>query len=117
MLTYVTESRRLCNQLAAARKNSTGRDFLRLAVGAGAFIGCRQVHQNADAIGGSPYGPATVAGPDGTRVVADVELVIARNLGLRLARVASAIKMVRATSIRGQDIDAPEYGTQELKGV
>jgi NAD(P)H dehydrogenase (quinone) len=79
------------------------------------FVGTPYVQNpqimTADAIGGSPYGPSTVAGPDGTRAVADVELVVARSLGVRLARVASAIKIVRVTSIRGQDIDAPEYGT------
>jgi NAD(P)H dehydrogenase (quinone) len=62
-----------------------------------------------DAIGGSPYGPSTLAGPDGRRPVADVELAIARSFGVRLARVASATKIVRVTSIRGQDIVAPAY--------
>jgi NAD(P)H dehydrogenase (quinone) len=62
-----------------------------------------------DAIGGSPYGPSTLAGPDGKRPVADVELAIARNFGVRLARVASATKIVRVTSIRGQDIVASAY--------
>lgn len=80
------------------------------------FVGTPYVQNpqimTADAVGGSPYGPSTVAGPDGSRAVAEVELVIARSLGVRLARVASAIKIVRVTSIRGQDIDAPEYGTQ-----
>jgi NAD(P)H dehydrogenase (quinone) len=80
------------------------------------FIGTPYVQNpqimTADAIGGSPYGPSTVAGPDGKRAVANVELVTARNLGVRLARVASALKIVRVTSIRGRDIDAPEYGTQ-----
>jgi NAD(P)H dehydrogenase (quinone) len=65
----------------------------------------------AEAMGGSPYGPSTVAGPDGSRSVADVELATARSLGVRLARVASALKIVRVTSIRGQDIDSSEYGT------
>jgi NAD(P)H dehydrogenase (quinone) len=63
----------------------------------------------ADAIGGSPYGPSTIAGPDGTRAVAEVELVIARNFGVRLARVASATRIVRVTSTRGQDIVAAAY--------
>jgi NAD(P)H dehydrogenase (quinone) len=80
------------------------------------FIGTPYVQNpqimTADAIGGSPYGPSTVAGPDGKRTVLDVELVIARNFGIRLARVASALKIVRVTSIRGHDIDAPEYGTR-----
>ncbi|MDB4898897.1 MAG: wrbA [Gemmatimonadetes bacterium] len=79
------------------------------------FVGTPYVQNpqimTADAIGGSPYGPSTVAGPDGSRPVADVELVTARNLGVRLARVASATKIIRVTSIRGQDIVSSEYGT------
>jgi NAD(P)H dehydrogenase (quinone) len=79
------------------------------------FVGTPYVQNpqimTADAIGGSPYGPSTVAGPDGTRAVADVELVTARSLGIRLARVASAMKIIRVTSIRGHDIDSSEYGT------
>ena len=83
------------------------------------FIGTPYVQNpqimTADAIGGSPYGPATLAGPDGARAVVDDELVVARNFGVRLARVASAMKIVRVTSIRGHDIDAPEYGTQATR--
>jgi NAD(P)H dehydrogenase (quinone) len=79
------------------------------------FVGTPYVQNpqimTAEAMGGSPYGPSTVAGPDGSRSVADVELTIARSLGVRLARVASALKIVRVTSIRGQDIDSSEYGT------
>jgi len=82
------------------------------------FVGTPYVQNpqimTADAIGGSPYGPATVAGPDGSRTVTDVEVATARSLGVRLARVASAIKIVRATSIRGQEIDAPEYDTHAV---
>ena len=63
-----------------------------------------------DAIGGSPYGPSTIAGPDDKRPVAEVELLTARNLGLRLARVASALKIVRATTTQRQ-VDAPAYVT------
>jgi NAD(P)H dehydrogenase (quinone) len=78
------------------------------------FVGTPYVQNpqimTTDAIGGSPYGPATIAGPDGSRAVADVELAIARSLGVRLARVASGIKIIRVTAIRGQDIDAPAYG-------
>jgi NAD(P)H dehydrogenase (quinone) len=79
------------------------------------FVGTPYVQNpqimTAEAMGGSPYGPSTVAGPDGSRTVAEVELTIARSLGVRLARVASALKIVRVTSIRGQDIDSSEYGT------
>ena len=48
-----------------------------------------------DGIGGSPYGPGTLAGPDNSRPVADVELTTARNLGARVARVASRLKALR----------------------
>ena len=63
----------------------------------------------ADAVGGSPYGPSTIAGPDGTRPVAEAELRTARSLGVRLARVASALKIVRVTTLHGRDVDAPAY--------
>jgi NAD(P)H dehydrogenase (quinone) len=41
-----------------------------------------------DGIGGSPYGPGTLAGTDGLRQPIEAELTTARNLGTRLARVA-----------------------------
>jgi NAD(P)H dehydrogenase (quinone) len=66
----------------------------------------------ADAVGGSPYGPSTVAGPGGTRPVPDVDLLTARNLGVRLARVASALKIVRVTTLQGRDVDARAYVTR-----
>ena len=44
-----------------------------------------------DGIGGSPYGPGTLAGPDGSRQPVESELTTARNLGSRLARVASCL--------------------------
>jgi NAD(P)H dehydrogenase (quinone) len=66
----------------------------------------------ADAVGGSPYGPSTVAGPDGTRAVADVDLLTARSLGVRLARVSSALKIVRVTTLHGRDIVAPAYDSR-----
>jgi hypothetical protein len=43
--------------------------------------------------------------------VAAVELVTARNLGVRLARVASALKIVRVTTTQRQ-VDAPAYVTR-----
>jgi NAD(P)H dehydrogenase (quinone) len=43
-----------------------------------------------DGVGGSPYGPGTLAGPDGSRMPVDVELKTARNLGARLAKVGAA---------------------------
>jgi NAD(P)H dehydrogenase (quinone) len=45
-----------------------------------------------DGIGGSPYGPATMAGPDGSRQPVEAELTTARNLGSRVARVAARLK-------------------------
>ena len=45
--------------------------------------------------GGSPYGPATLAGTDGTRTPSEDELKTASNLGNRVARVAAAMRMVR----------------------
>jgi NAD(P)H dehydrogenase (quinone) len=49
-----------------------------------------------DGVGGSPYGPSTMAGVDGSRQVAETELVTARNLGNRVARVASRLKGLRS---------------------
>ena len=80
------------------------------------FVGTPYVQNpqimTADAVGGSPYGPSTVAGPDGKRPVAEVELLTARSLGVRLARVASALKIVRVTTLQGHDIQAPAYATR-----
>lgn len=45
----------------------------------------------AEGIGGSPYGPATVAGPDGSRTPVDAELTVAGRLGARLARIAGKL--------------------------
>jgi NAD(P)H dehydrogenase (quinone) len=50
-----------------------------------------------DGIGGSPYGPGTLAGTDGSRQPVEAELTTARNLGSRLARVASRLKDLRAS--------------------
>jgi NAD(P)H dehydrogenase (quinone) len=79
------------------------------------FVGTPYVQNpqilTTEAIGGSPYGPSTIAGPDDQRAVAPVELVTARNLGVRLARVASALKIVRVTTTQRQ-VDAPAYTTR-----
>jgi NAD(P)H dehydrogenase (quinone) len=76
------------------------------------FVGTPYVQNphilTTDAIGGSPYGPSTIAGPDDRRGVLDVELLTARNLGVRLARVASALKIVRVTTTQ-RSVDAPAY--------
>lgn len=49
----------------------------------------------ADGIGGSPYGAATMAGPDNSRQPEERELTTARNLGSRVARVAGSVKTLR----------------------
>ena len=48
-----------------------------------------------DGIGGSPYGPGTLAGPDGSRQPVESELTTARNLGTRVAKVAARLKDLR----------------------
>jgi NAD(P)H dehydrogenase (quinone) len=48
-----------------------------------------------DSIGGSPYGPGTLAGADGSRQPVESELTTARNLGSRVARVAERLKDLR----------------------
>lgn len=79
------------------------------------FVGTPYVQNpqilTTEAIGGSPYGPSTIAAPDDSRPVAAVELLTARNLGARLARVASALKIVRATTTQ-RKVDAPAYATR-----
>jgi NAD(P)H dehydrogenase (quinone) len=76
------------------------------------FVGTPYVQNpqilTTDAVGGSPYGPSTIAGADDKRAVAPVELLTARSLGVRLARVASALKIVRITTTQRQ-VDAPAY--------
>jgi NAD(P)H dehydrogenase (quinone) len=49
-----------------------------------------------DGIGSSPYGAGTLAGPDNSRQPDPRELTTARNLGSRVARVAGALKPLRA---------------------
>jgi NAD(P)H dehydrogenase (quinone) len=48
-----------------------------------------------DGIGGSPYGPGTLAAPDGSRQPVEAELQTARNLGERVARVADRLRALR----------------------
>lgn len=48
-----------------------------------------------DGIGGSPYGPSTMAGADNSRQPEERELLTARNLGNRVARVAGQLKPLR----------------------
>lgn len=49
----------------------------------------------AEAIGGSPYGASTIAGPMGAEQPKDADLVMAGRLGARVARVAKALKAAR----------------------
>lgn len=65
-----------------------------------------------DGRGGSPYGPGTVAGGDGSRQPSENELQTARNLGIRIAKAAAALKVLRATQPHGQQPDAPTYRTE-----
>ena len=61
----------------------------------GTPYGQNQQIMTTDGIGGSPYGPATLAGGDGSRQPVEVELQTARNLGSRLARVGGRLKGLR----------------------
>ena len=49
----------------------------------------------ADAVGGTPYGPSTLAGADGSLQPTDSDLLTARNLGTRVARAAGLLKSMR----------------------
>ena len=51
-----------------------------------------------DAVGGSPYGPSTIAGGDGSQQPKDADLTTARNLGSRIAKVAARLKDLRDQS-------------------
>ena len=61
----------------------------------GSPYGQNQQILTTDGIGGSPYGPGTLAGADGSRQPEDRELTTARNLGARVARVAERLKSLR----------------------
>lgn len=62
-----------------------------------------------DGIGGSPYGPATLAGGDGSRQPVDEELATARNLGSRVAKVAARLKPLRQQQEHGQQGGTDTY--------
>ncbi|WP_027094474.1 NAD(P)H-dependent oxidoreductase [Cohnella thermotolerans] len=49
----------------------------------------------ADPIGGSPYGPSTLAGPDSSRTPDERELTMAGRLGARVGRFAEATKGIK----------------------
>lgn len=53
--------------------------------------------------GGSPYGPGTIAGPDGSRQPTEEELQMGRNLGRRVAMVAKAIASMKSKGISQPD--------------
>jgi len=65
-----------------------------------------------DGIGGSPYGPGTMAGGDGSRQPAESELTTARNLGSRLARIGTRIRDLRQDVEHGQQGDVQQYDGQ-----
>ena len=50
-----------------------------------------------EGLGGSPYGPATMAGGDGSRQPVEDEFKTARNLGERVAEVAARLKDLRGS--------------------
>ena len=62
-----------------------------------------------DGIGGSPYGPGTPAGPAASRRRIESELLTARNLGSRVARVAERLKSLRQTVQHGQQGEVQQY--------
>lgn len=62
-----------------------------------------------DGIGGSPYGPATMAGGDGSRQPVEAEFTTARNLGIRAARVARRLRDLRDKTGHGQQGEADSY--------
>jgi NAD(P)H dehydrogenase (quinone) len=62
-----------------------------------------------DGIGGSPYGPGTLAGPDGSRQPVESELQPARNLGSRVAKVAERLKPLRTATPHGQQGEVQQH--------
>ena len=62
----------------------------------GTPYGQNQQIMTTEGIGGSPYGPGTLAGGDGSRQPVEDELLTGRNLGARLARVGGALAGMRS---------------------
>jgi NAD(P)H dehydrogenase (quinone) len=62
-----------------------------------------------ESIGSSPYGPGTIAGLDGSLEPKAADLQTARNLGARIARFASAAKVVCAEAHHGLQSEASSY--------
>ena len=65
-----------------------------------------------DGVGGSPYGPGTLAGGDGSRQPVEQELTGARNLGSRVAKVAARLKDLRQQQPHGEQENAQQYEGQ-----
>lgn len=61
-----------------------------------------------DGVGGSPYGPGTLAGGDGSRQPVESELTTAANLGKRIARVSALVKELRRTEGQGEAASSEE---------
>lgn len=51
--------------------------------------------------GGSPYGPGTIAGADGSRMPTEEELQMCRNLGRRVSLVAEALRSMKQAKQQG----------------
>lgn len=64
---------------------------------------------SVEGVGGTPYGPSTIANVDGSRQPIDDELLSARNLGERVAHVSRHMSEVRAQWSQGQQPNAPVY--------
>lgn len=67
---------------------------------------------STEAIGGSPYGPSTIAGGDGSLSPKPADLVTARNLGSRIALMAGALRPVRRLIRHGQQPKEPAFAQE-----
>ena len=57
----------------------------------GSTYGQNSALMSDEHIGGSPYGPSTIAGPDGSRMPVEAELNMAKKLSKRVAKVADGL--------------------------
>jgi NAD(P)H dehydrogenase (quinone) len=71
-----------------------------------------QILSASEAIGGSPYGPSTLAGPDGSLQPKEADLQTARNLGSRIALMAGALRPVRRLVRHGQQPKEPAFAQE-----
>ena len=62
-----------------------------------------------EGVGGTPYGPSTVAGLDGSQQPVEDELLSCRNLGSRVGQVAEVLRSVREQREQGQQENAETY--------